>query len=124
MKAEQMVPSLQRVAAKSIEVQTSAAGDENLLAGPAVVEQPLEIISPASILVELVERPEFRRRQFTPQDPLAVLGHVPVEIPSSGPGQARGKSGFAHLSRPGDEHHLLCQVAAHLRHEITLEFGH
>ena len=116
---QQVVAALQRVAAEAVEVEPSAAGDEDALSAPTAVVQTLEIVAPAPVLVELVEHPELRGRQLPTQDALAVPGNVPVEVPGPSTGQAQRERRLADLARPGDEDHLPAQIFAELRQEVA-----
>ena len=62
MKAKQVVSSLERISTEAVEIQPSAARDEDPTTRTAAVEQPLEIVAPTPVLVKLVEDPELRCR--------------------------------------------------------------
>lgn len=85
VQAQQMITSLQRLAAEAIEIQLPAARNQNLLALVAPVVQTLQVVAPAAVLVEFIEHPEPGRRKLSPENPLAVRHDVPVEVagPSS-----------------------------------------
>ena len=120
---EEVVAALQRVAAEAVEIEAGAARDQDPLARAPPVVQTLEPVPPAAVLVDLVEHPELRDRQLAPQDALAVLGHVPVEVPGLGTGDAPGQGRLADLPRSGDEDHLPRQVRLDLGHEIPRGHG-
>lgn len=78
---QQMVAPLQRVAAEPVEVKPPATGHEDPLSGGAAVVDALHVVAPAPVLVDLVEHPEFGRRQLAPEDLLAVGRYIPVQVP-------------------------------------------
>ena len=124
MQPQEVVTALQGVAAKPVEIEAGAAGDEDRLATAACVEEPLEVVAPASILVELVEDPQLRDRQLASQNALAVLRHVPAQVPGLPAWQALGERRLSDLPGPGHEDHLLGEVAADLGHQIARVQSH
>jgi len=124
VKMKKVVSALKRVTAESIEVKSSAPGNQNLLTGGTAVEQSLQIISPTSVLVQLVENPKFPRGKLIFENPLTVFRHIPVEIASGRAGKRERNRRLANLPRPGNEDHLPLQVGSNLRSEISLFRSH
>jgi len=105
----------QAVAAATVDVVAAAAGDENACAIAVGVEESLQELLPASVLVQLVEQ---QRRNGFPQsvEPergvelggagehlLTVVDVVPVEVEV---GVAAAGRRLAHLRWPADEGYL------------------
>jgi len=116
-----MVTALQRIAAEAVQVEPPAAGDEDLLAARPAVVEPLQVIAPAAVLVDLVEDPQPSRRQLAAQDVLAVRGDVPVQVGRACARQAERERGLADLARSGDERHLAREVGAQRGGEVPCE---
>lgn len=75
-----MISPLERIATVSTHVEARAPGDQNLLPSPPSVEQPLEQISPATVLVNFVEDPQLGVGELFAQNTLAVAGDVPAQV--------------------------------------------
>jgi len=73
--------------------------------------------------VDLVEDPQLPRGKLAPQDALAMLDRVPVQIPRPRARQGKRQRGLADLARPGDEHHLAREVAPDRAGEVTRAAG-
>ena len=119
MQPEQVVAALQGLATEAIEVESPAAGHQDALAAAAAVVEALEIVPPAPVPVDFVEHPERRRRELAAEDPLAALGHVPVQVALRGARDVERQRGLSDLTRPGDEDHLAGQVAGDLTQQVT-----
>ena len=120
VQAQQVVASLQGVAAVTVVVEPAAAGDEN--AGPVLaVVEALEKAAPPVELVQLVEDQHRRVRQAAAQDRVAVIRDVPAQIARRVREQAARQGGLAHLPGTRDEHHLPFQIAADLAGQIAPE---
>jgi hypothetical protein len=57
--------------------------------------------------------------KLAPQDALAVLGSVPVQISRAGAGKRQRKRGLPYLPWTGDEDHLAREVAPNLGCQVT-----
>lgn len=115
---------LQGVATVAIEVEPRASRDEDLLAATAIVEEPFEQASPAPVLVHLVENPEQARWHLSPQQPVAVLRDVPVQVAFPRVEQAPRKRGFSDLAGAGDEDHLPAEVGEDLSLQVSDQISH
>src|SRR5688500_4109335 len=103
MQEKQVVAALEGIASITVEVEFRTSGDENPLAARAAVELARDEISAVSVLVELVEHPQFGGRQLTTQNPLAMFGNIPVQVACYSFWKALGERGLPDLPRPGDE---------------------
>ena len=115
MQPQQVIAPLQGIATKAIQVQPRATGYQDLLRSALAVVQAFEIVTPAAVFVDFVEDPKPRGRQLAFENTLAVLGHVPVQIPGGAAQQRAGQGGFADLARAGDEDHFARQILPNLR---------
>ena len=61
-----MITSLQRVSAEAVEIEAAAACDEDLLSGAPVVVEPLQIITPLTVLVYLIKDPQLANGELMP----------------------------------------------------------
>ena len=114
-----MISPLQRIATETVEIEPTTARDQDLLATRAPVVEPLEIVSPAAVLVDLVENPERAGRQLAGEDAAAIVRDIPIQIPRTRSGQAEGKGRLANLPGAGHEHHAALQVGAYLTEQIS-----
>ena len=124
MQAQQVVTSLQRIAAEAVQIETAAAGYENALPLRAAVIDALQIVAPLTVLVDLVEHPQWRSRQLALQNPFTIVCDVVVQVAALCVGNALRERGFADLAWTGDKYHLAFQVAADLRVEVAASFWH
>ena len=124
MQAQQVVTSLQRIAAEAVQIETAAAGDENALPLRTAVIDALHIVAPLTVLVDLVEHPKRRSGQLAFQNPLTVVCDVIVQVAALCVGNALRERGLADPAWTGDEHHLASQVAADLRIEVAESVWH
>lgn len=67
--------------AVAVEIQAGGTRDQDALSVRSPVMDALEPVAPAAVLVDLIEGPEPTRGELTPEDPLAVLGDVPAQVP-------------------------------------------
>src|SRR6185437_9224327 len=114
-----MVAALQRIASKAIKVQTGAAGHEDPLSASATVIKTLEIVSPAAVLVDLIEYPKPSGWQLSFENPLAILRDVPIEVAGGAAVQGARESRLPHLPRASHEYHLVRKVPADLRQKVA-----
>ncbi len=119
VQAKEMEAALERVAAEPVGVEPGASDHEDptLCRGPCVV-QSFEVVPPVPVLVDLVEDPETAGREFAPQNVLAILRDVPVEVAIVRAGQAAGKRRLADLPGAGDEDHLPLEVSLDLIRQV------
>lgn len=78
-----MNTALERVSTIAVEIEPSASRDQDALALPASVPEPLHQPTPTSTLVNLVENPELVWREMLCEEALAIGRHIPVEITGS-----------------------------------------
>ncbi len=124
MQTQQMISPLQGIAPESIQIEPPASSHQDLLSARAPIENPLQIVPPTAVLVDLIEDPQLSRRQFTPEYPLAIRGDIPVEIPGSGPCDLPRQRRLAHLPGSRDENHLSGKILPDLWQQISRQAGH
>src|SRR5512136_1071723 len=115
MHVEEEVAPHQAVPAAAAHVEARTAGDENADSALVGVEEALEELLPAAVLVKFVEDDRDRRRgqareadmlgnrAGAGQDHPSVVGVVPVEIRRA---QATAGERLPHLPRAADQRHL------------------
>ena len=124
VETKEVISPLKGVAPVPKQLEPAAPRDEDLLPlRPGIVEA-LQEVAPPAILVDLVEDPEGRGRQLSPEDALPVGLDVPAQIAPGSTGQAPRERRLPDLPRPGNEHHLPVKVAPRLRRKIAGCDGH
>ena len=77
-----MISSLERISTAAIILQPCAAGDQDLQFTTAFVKKALDDLTPARILVDLIENEKPRAsRKLLPYDVFPVFSRIPVEMP-------------------------------------------
>ena len=118
-----------------VDIQPPTAGDQKGEAIPESIEDPLQVVLPAGILVKFVEHHQGKSRQgdrvfleegwILGQD-LSIRGQIPIEIASrTRHQQGLGKCGLTNLARTRHEDHLapVIQDQAHVLHQQAFN-GH
>ena len=124
MKPQQMVATLQRVASEAIKVQPRAARYQNALSASATVIETLQVVSPAAVLVDLIEYPKPSGWQLSFENSLAILRDIPIEVAGRTAVQRARERGLTDLTRAGNEYHLLREIPADLRQKVTRDPRH
>ena len=119
MQAEIVVPPLQRVSAKAIQIKPGASGDEHAPLSAELVKDSLEEVAPASVFVQFVEHPHLAVRQLALENALALGGDIPVQISRRIGEERLREGGFPNLSRSTEEDHFLVKIGCDLGFQIS-----
>ena len=119
MQSQEVVAALQRVTAKTVRIESGAPGNEDARASRSSVEESLEVVAPAPVLVHFIEHPKLGGGELTPQYAFPILGDVPVEISAALAREHASKSRLAHLTGSGHEYHLPGEVTLDLCGQVS-----
>jgi len=109
-----VVSAHERVPAAPVNIETGAAGDEHPVGLPFLVEEPLEVILPVLVFVNLIEEQDLGvALKAILKNVLAVGGIVPIQIlvrrkivfPDE-----TGQPGLSHLPGTADEDHFVIDI--------------
>ena len=74
--------------------------------------------------MDLVENPKRGNRKLALENPIPILGHVPVEISPAPARKRASEGGLSHLPRTAEEDHLPAQILLDLAGQVPVGARH